>query len=95
MEKLQAKGYSKENNFMVLNVQGLHALMLLTTLLWQGKTNIDTTKVKYNVQKKTITVITKEFRYEFENVSLQWDGNIDTHLIYAQHIQELKEMEVM
>lgn len=95
MEKLQAKGYSKENNFVVVDVQGLHALMLLTTLLWQAKTDMNTAKVKYNVQKKTITVITKDFRYEFENVSLQWDGNIDTHFIYAQHIQELKETEVI
>lgn len=95
MENLQVKGYAKENNFIVVSAQGMHAFMLLTTLLWQDKTCMYKAKINYNVQKKTITVTSNNVKYVFENVPLQWDGNIDTHLIYAQHIQELKESEVI
>lgn len=94
MENLQANGYTKENNI-VVSAQGMHAFMLLTTLLWQDKSDMYTAKTKCDIQKKTITVVSNNIKYIFENVPLQWDGNIDTHLIYAKHIQELKESEVI
>lgn len=95
MENLQVTGYSEKNNFIILNNKGMNAFMLLATLLWQDKTSICKAKINYNIQKKTITIKSNDFKYEFENVPLQWDGNIDTHLIYAKHIQELKETEVI
>lgn len=82
-------------DFVVLDASGMHAFMILTQLLWQDKTTINLCKIKYNIQKNTITVKTRDFRYEFKNVPLQWDGNIDTHLVYGKHIQELKESEVI
>lgn len=95
MENLQVKGYAKENNFIVVSAQGMHAFMLLTTLLWQDKSGIYTARAKCDTQKKTITVTSNNIKYIFENVPLQWDGNIDTHLFYAQHIQDLKDKEVI
>ena len=94
MENLQVKGCTKENNI-VASAQGMHAFMLLTALLWQDKSGMYKAKINYNVQKKIITVTSNNVKYVFENVPLQWDGSIDTHLIYAQHIQELKESEVI
>lgn len=95
MEDLQVKGYAKENNYIVVSAQGMHAFMLLTTLLWQDKSGMYTARAKCDIQKKTITITSNDIKYVFENVPLQWDGNIDTHLIYAKHIQDLKESEVI
>ena len=95
MEKLEVTGYSLENEFAVLDASGMHAFMILTQLLWNNKIGTDIAKVKYDTTKRTITITTKQFKYEFTNVPLQWGGTIDTHQVYANHIQELKESEVI
>lgn len=95
MKNLIVKGYSLENDFIVLDAQGMQAFMLLSKLLWQDKTKMDNVKIDYNVQKQTIVATTKQFKYIFENVPLQWDGNIDNSTIYANHIQELRDGEVI
>ena len=92
---MQVKGYSNEDKFIVLTSQGMNAFMLLTSLLWNDKTDSDNAKVEYNTVKKTITIVTKQFTYEFTNVPLQWGGGIDTHTVYAQHYQKLLESEVI
>lgn len=94
MKEMEVKCYTKLD-YIVLDAIGMHAFMVLTQLLWQDKTAMKLCKIKYDTQKGTITVKTNEFRYEFENVPLQWDGNIDTHAIYGRHIQKLKESEVI
>lgn len=93
--KIEVKGYSNINNNIVLHAQGIQAFMHLTQLLWQDKTCMQLARVAYDIQKKTVTVKTRDITYEFINVPLQWDGNIDTHTIYANHIQDLKESEVI
>lgn len=95
MKNLTVKGYSLENDFIVLDAQGMQAFMLLSKLLWQDKTKMDKVKIDYNVQKQIIVATTKQFKYTFENVPLQWDGNIDNSTIYANHIQELRDGEVI
>lgn len=95
MEEMNVKCYRKDNNFIVLDSQGMNAFMHLTQLLWNDKTNVDKTKIDYNIQKHTIIATTKEFKYIFENVPMQWDGRIDTSTIYTQHIQKLKESKVI
>jgi hypothetical protein len=95
MKNLIVKGYSLENDFIVLDAQGMQAFMLLSKLLWQDKTKMDNVKIDYNVQKQIIVATTTQFKYTFENVPLQWDGNIDNSTIYANHIQELRDGEVI
>lgn len=94
MKEMEVKCYTKLD-FVVLDSKGMNAFMILTQLLWQDKTMINLCKTKYDTQNNTITIVTKDYKYEFINVPLQWDGNIDTHLIYGQHIQNLKESEVI
>ena len=92
---IELKGYSKENNYIKLNAIGMHATMHLLNLLWQDKTCIGLAKVKYDTTRNTITIDTKDYRYEFTNVPLQWNGEIDILALYSQHIQLLKESEVI
>ena len=94
MEELEVKCYTNLD-FIVLDAQGISAFMILAQLLWQDKTMMKLCKIKYNTQKGTITIKTNEYRYEFKNVPLQWDGNIETNIIYKNHIQKLKESEVI
>lgn len=94
MKEMEVKCYTKLD-YIVLDSKGMNAFMILTQLLWQDKTMIHLCKIKYNAQEGTITIKTNEYRYEFKNVPLQWDGNIDTHAVYGRHIQSLKESEVI
>lgn len=99
MEKLELKCYELKSDFIVVTSQGMQAFLLLSRLLWQDKVNIYTTdkikKVDYNTFKKQIIVTTTQFKYVFSNVPLQWGGDIDTTLLYANHIQELKKEGVI
>ena len=96
MEKLELKAYTKTHKKIVLDSIGMHAFMHLTTLLWNSKTKVEAIeKLDYNIQKHTITIVTKDYIYEFANVPIQWDGRIDTHIIYTNHIEDLKESGVI
>lgn len=92
---MELKGTNPENGYIVRHAQGMHALIVLTSVLWRDKTKMTKCKVDYNTQAGTITIATAEFNYEFTNVPLQWDGNIDLYRVYADHIQELKDKEVI
>lgn len=94
-EIIRLKGYSKTDHYVKLNAIGMHATMHLLNLLWQDKTCIGLAKVKYDTTHNTITIDTKDYKYEFENVPLQWNGDIDIATLYKQHIQLLKESEVI
>lgn len=89
MQQMQCKGYTNDN-FIVLDSQGITAFMILSQLLWQDKTCMKLAKIAYNTQKGEITVKTRDFIYKFTNVPLYWDGSIDTHTVCAQYFQELK-----
>ena len=93
MKEIELKCYTKLD-YIVMESNGLHATLHLLELLWNDKTMIQLNKVKYDTQNNIVTIITNDYRYEFTNVPLQWDGRIDIHTIYSQHIQTLKESEV-
>lgn len=94
MENLKLKCYTKENKNIVLDSQGMHAMLHLTTLLWNDQMKIEKI-IKLKTQKDNITIHTATHIYEFENVPIQWDGRIDTSTLYVNHIQELKSKEVI
>lgn len=95
MKELEVKGYTKENNI-VVSASGMQAFMLLTTLLWQDKTNINKCKIEdCKIEYNYLQIKTNEFTYVFKNIPLQWDSNIDTSKIYMKHIENLKESEVI
>lgn len=83
------------NDNIVLHATGQHATMQLLNILWQDKTCIKIAKVKYNTNQGKIIFKTNDYEYEFTNVPLQWDGNIDTSKLYMQHIQQLKQANVI
>lgn len=88
---IEVKCYDYDNNI-IMTAQGQHATMQLINILWQDKTCIKLAKVKYDTKDNTITIKTNLFTYEFTNVPLQWDGNIDTSTLYMQHMQQLKQI---
>lgn len=96
MEKLKVKAYTKEKNI-VLDAQGTSAVMQLLNLLWQNKAIIHTFRSCYDIQNKTITIKDDtnltfgELTYIFENVPLQWDGNIDTSLLHKAIFNEIQD----
>lgn len=95
MDKIiEVKCYDDNNNI-VMHAQGQHATMQLLNILWQDKTCVKLAKVKYNTKDNSITVKTNLYTYEFNNVPLQWDGNIDISQLYMQHIQQLKQDNVI
>lgn len=95
MDKIiEMKCYDSNNNVVIDSI-GQHATMHLLNLLWRDKTCIRLTKVKYSTKDNSITIKTIGYTYEFKNVPMQWDGDIDTYKLYAQHIQQLKQANVI
>lgn len=91
METTKLRAYTKENTCVMVSF-GIQAVLQLMSLLWNKETDLAISKTKYDIAKNTIVISTDNYIYKFENVPLLWDGSIDTSLIYALHIQSLKEV---
>ena len=92
---VEVKTTNPANGYVMGHAQGMHAIMVLTSALWSDKTKMAKCKVDYNVQAGTVTIANAEYKYEFTNVPLLWDGSIDLYRVYVDYIQELRDKEVI